>query len=78
MWLASNITLRLSVSMDRQATIDDYISSDNVDLVREALSIAAAILAIVVVRSITRRQSEKIDAGPAVPPRPDIQKGWRP
>jgi hypothetical protein len=77
-WLASNLTLRLSVSMDRQATIDDYISSDNVGLFREALSIAAAILAIVVVRSITRRQAEKIEAGPAVPPRPDIQKGWRP
>jgi hypothetical protein len=77
-WLVSNITLRLSVSMDRQATLDDYIGSDNVDLVQEALSIVAAILAIAVVRSITRRQEAKIVAGPAVPPRPDMQKGWGP
>jgi hypothetical protein len=77
-WLASNITLRLSVSMDRQATLDDYIGSDHVDLVQEALSITAAILAIAIVRSITRGQEQRIAAGAVVPPRPDLQEGLGP
>ena len=73
-WLASNISLRLSVGLSREATIDDYIASDNLALFQEALSIAAAVLAIALVRSITRRQAEKVATAPVVPPRPDIQK----
>jgi hypothetical protein len=76
--LLSSFVGRVGIGVSQGATIDDYIAGDRIDMVSDLMSACAAALAIMVVRSITGRQEQKIEAGPAVPPRPDIQKGWRP
>jgi hypothetical protein len=78
LFLLSSISIRVSVGLDEESRIEDYIRSDRVDIVTELFSIGAAILAIAIVRAVTRRQDERIRLGPPVPPRPDLGGGWRP
>jgi hypothetical protein len=71
--ITSEVLGRIAVVVGRGALeATDYIVRDRILIADHLLSAAAAVLAIVVVRSIARRQAEKIRLGPVIPARPDM------
>jgi Domain of unknown function (DUF4328) len=69
-WILSNITGQISLSLvGDQPDIGRLIASDRWAIASSAISIVAAVLAILIVRSVDRRQA-RLDAPPAFSPPP--------
>jgi hypothetical protein len=79
-WIAANLVGRVAAaSSESDPTVDSVIAVDRWILVTEALSALAAILAILIVRSVAQRQSRiqpRDMGGTRLPPRPDVADGW--
>jgi hypothetical protein len=77
-FLVAGVTARIAAALRQTQDIVRYIESDRFQLVRWGMWIVDGVHAIVIVRTITRRQEDKIALGVVPPPRPDTQRGWRP
>ncbi|MFJ3992514.1 DUF4328 domain-containing protein [Streptomyces sp. NPDC090032] len=71
LWLVSNVIGRLAGSQyDRAESIGEIKTATEMLMLSDALDIAAAVAAVLFVRSLTRMQNEKALRGPAPDPEP--------
>jgi hypothetical protein len=69
-WIVGGVLGQISVALvSDQPTIDELIASDRWAIASSGVSIAAAILAILIVRSVERRQA-RLGAPPSISPPP--------
>ncbi|MFD3564162.1 DUF4328 domain-containing protein [Streptomyces sp. NPDC058686] len=72
LWLVSNVIGRLAGSQyDKAESIGEIKTATEMLMLSDALDIAAAVAAILFVRSLTRMQNEKALRGPAPAPEPE-------
>ena len=85
-WLLENVLTNIATRpyWEPRKGLDEEQGFYGVDLASGVTGIAAALLAIAVVRSVTRRHAERLRDGPPAPPAPPpdepftIEPGWQP